>query len=93
MTHDRHTQDGPRRLTILKLPAVSYFVDLRLGQFRDVQDPGDCIDFSSEEGRQLCRQANIVTCGRCGAHVIVSSRLRADELNCVRCMAPIEPQR
>ena len=81
---------GPRMLPILRLSEASYFIDLQLGQFRDIEDPGNYTDFDSQDGRQMCQQANVVSCSKCGAHIIVSSRLRTDALNCVRCMTPLE---
>ena len=81
---------GPRILPILRLAEVSYSMDLQLGQFRDIEGPGNYTDFDSQDGRQMCQQANVVSCSKCGAHVIVSSRLRTDGLNCVRCMTPLE---
>ena len=80
---------GPRMLPVLRLAEASYYIDLQLGQFRDIEDPGNYIDFDSQDGRRMLQQANVVSCSKCGAHIIVSSRLRTDALNCVRCMTPL----
>ncbi len=90
MGNKKNRYKGPSFLPILRLPGISYFIDLQLGQFRDVENPGDYHDFDSEEGRRMRQQANVVTCSRCNANMIVSGRLKADGLNCVRCMTPIE---
>jgi len=91
MGKDNHgSWQGPRMLPILRLPEAGYFIDLQLGQFRDIEDPGNYIGFETEEGRRMCQQANVLSCSKCGAHIIVSSRLRTDWLNCVRCMTPLE---
>ena len=90
MGNERKSYQGPRYLTVLRLPGISYFIDLQLGQFRDVENPCNYIDFDSDDGRRLCRQANVISCRKCRARVIVSSRFRADELSCIRCMTPVE---
>ena len=90
MGNRKNSYQGPRHLTVLRLPGISYFIDLQLGQFRDVENPCNYIDFDSEDGRRLCQQANVISCRRCRAHMIVSSRLLADGLACVRCVTPIE---
>jgi len=81
---------GPARLAILTLPGRQYFIDLRLGQFRNVEDPGDYVPFDSEEGGQLCRLANVVSCRHCRTHVIVSRWLREGPMRCVRCGLVVE---
>ena len=89
--NEKNSYDGPRQLAMLKLPEASYFIDLQLGQFRDVENPGNYIDFDSDEGRRLCQQANVISCRRCRARMIVSSRLLTDRLTCIRCIiTPIE---
>ena len=92
MGNGKNLYQGPRHLTVLRLPGISYFIDLQLGQLRDVENPCNYIDFDSEDGRRLCQQANVISCRRCRAHMIVSSRLRTDELSCMRCMTPIEQE-
>ena len=90
MGNEKNSYEGPRHLTVLRLPGISYFIDLQLGQFRDVDNPGNYIDFDSDDGRRLCQQANVISCRKCRAHMIVSRRLFANELTCVRCMTPLE---
>jgi hypothetical protein len=69
-------QYGPRR----------YFADLRLRQFRDVEDPHNYIDFASEQGQQRCRQAGIAVCPECGMAAIISPSAFEEELWCMRCL-------
>ena len=74
-------QYGPRR----------YFADLRLRQFRDVENPHDYIDFASERGQHMCRQAGIIVCPECGFSAIVSPALDRESLRCVSCLELIVP--
>ena len=74
-------QSGPRR----------YFADLRLRQFRDVDNPHDYIDFCSEQGQHMCDRAGIIVCPECGVSVIVSPSLDRERLRCVSCLALIVP--
>ena len=92
MGNEKNRYKGPNFLTVLKLPGISYFIDLRLGQFRDIENPCNFYDFNSEDGRRRCQQANVITCKKCNTHMIVSVRMKTCGLNCVRCIAPIEPE-
>lgn len=91
MINDKKTYNGPRRLPVLALPKHSYYIDLVLGQFRDVENAYIFIDFDSEEGGLMCDTGNIVTCPACGTHMIVTSRIRATGFHCVQCLRRIPP--
>ena len=63
---------GPMALPIVQYGRQRYFADLLLGQFRDINDPHRFVDFDSEQGRLMCRQAGVAWCSECGMGVIVS---------------------
>lgn len=90
MVHRREEFAGVVRLAMLTLPDRRYFIDLRLGQFRDTQNPGDFVAFESQEGRQLCCIGNVVSCRHCHTHVIVSTWLRKGPMRCMRCGLVVE---
>lgn len=43
----------PRMLPIVEYDGRSWFMDARLGQFRDVWNPSHFVDFDTEEGRRM----------------------------------------
>ena len=72
------------------LPTISiggkgYFVDLEARLFRETMNPGNYVDFDSVRGKELRRQAGVVTCLSCGASVIVPISIMGNRLRCVRC--------
>ena len=73
-----------RVLPVARLNDAAYFIDLRLRQFRETMNPGSYVDFDSVEGRQMCRQAGVATCLRCGMSVIAPANVD-DDLRCMRC--------
>lgn len=66
-----------------------YFVDLRRGQFREIENPANYFDFDSEQGRQMRRQSGMVTCPACGVSVIIPTAWKNDELRCMGCFARV----
>ena len=80
---------GPWVLPQIQHGSTRYFADLRLRQFRDVQDPHNYIDFASEQGQQMCRQAGIIVCSECGMAMLVSPSSFEAELWCMRCLDSI----
>lgn len=82
-------EHGPRVLPVLWMGEKRWWIDLRLGEFRTVGPPLECVGFDSDEGRRLCRLASVVECPRCGTNVIVPGHLADEELRCVRCLAVI----
>ena len=91
MTGENQTKQEcwPKVLPMVYLGTKTWFVDLRLRQFRDVSDPYDYVDFASDRGRQMCDQANIISCPDCGARFIVPGVWRHTDLTCVLCMASL----
>ena len=71
------------------LPTVlgsrAYFIDLGLRLFRETMEPGKYVDFDSVKGQEMCREAGVFTCMRCGTSVIVGAESLDEELRCVRC--------
>lgn len=80
---------GPWMLPMVCYRTRRYFVDLRLRQFRDVENPHNFFDFEGEQGRQMCRHEGVTICPMCGMGAIVSTTLRNEELRCMRCLARI----
>ena len=73
------------QLPRFRLGDTDYFADLRLGEFRRVDDPGASIVFDSPEGMTCCGMAGIVTCRRCDVNALVSGAVGADGIRCERC--------
>lgn len=82
---------GPRILPVVQCGPTGYFADLRLRQFRDIDNPHNYVDFDSEQGRVMCKQTGILWCSECGMSVIVSKVLEQQNLRCMQCMSLIEP--
>ena len=74
-----------RVLPVLWTSQGQFFIDLRLREFRRTVNPHERIEFSSDRGRQLCRQANIVSCSRCKISFIVPGHLTDGILVCMDC--------
>jgi len=54
MTQDTERGNGlPRRLPIVRIDNVCWFVDVRLRQFRDVTNPHNYVDFDSDAGERM----------------------------------------
>ena len=66
---------GPWTLPIVRYEATMYFADLRLRQFRDINNPHNCVDFDSELGRRMCVQSGVIICPECGTAAIFSPAL------------------
>ena len=80
----------PKVLPMIRLGPKTYFVDLRLRQFREVSNPYDYVDFESGEGKQMCDQANIVSCSDCRVSIIVTGMWRREDLSCIRCLSVLQ---
>ena len=50
---EEKTKDGgsPSVLPVVQYGPTQYFVDLRLRQFRNIDNPDDCVDYDSERAR------------------------------------------
>jgi hypothetical protein len=90
MSVANNEQPGVRCLPIATLPTGRYFVDLRLGEFRQVEIPFSVVRFGSDAGQDMCRRANVVSCPSCGTHVIAPGTTRQGEFYCVRCLHRID---
>ena len=77
----------PKVLPMIQLGTKSYFVDLRLRQFREASDPYVYVEFGSDTGRRMCNRANIVSCPDCGLSIIIPGVWRGQDLSCIRCLA------
>ena len=83
---------GPWALPIVQDEATMYFADLRLRQFRQINNPHNYVDFDSEEGRKMYEQTGIVVCRECRMAAIISTALDRKELRCMNCLALIVPR-
>ena len=82
---------GPRILPVVQCGPTRYFADLRLRQFRDIENPHNYVDFDSEQGRVMCKQTGILWCSECGMSVIISKMFEQQSLRCMQCMSLIVP--
>jgi len=82
---------GPWVLPQVQYGPTRYFADLRLRQFREVDNPHNYVEFASEEGQLMCQQAGIIVCPQCGVSAIVSAALDREKLRCVSCLELIVP--
>ena len=82
---------GPWALPVVRNGLTSYFADLRLRQFRDVNNPHNYVDFDSEQGRLICRQSGIISCSQCETSFIVSPALDTEKLRCMWCFSLLVP--
>ena len=82
---------GPRVLPVVQYGQTRYFADLRLAQFRDIENPHNYVEFNSEQGRLICRQTGVIWCSECGMSAIVSKVSEQQNLRCMQCMSLIEP--
>ena len=92
MESEQDVFGGPWALPIVQVGPTQYFADLRLRQFRDVNNPHNYVDFDSEQGRHMCERTAIVVCRECRTAAIVSTALKRDELRCMYCLALIVPR-
>jgi hypothetical protein len=92
MEKKREEAGGPWVLPMVQHGPTQYFTDLRLRQFRNVQNPHEYVDFDSEQGRQMCEQAGIVVCRECQMAAIISPAIDRKELRCMNCLALIVPR-
>lgn len=81
---------GPRVLPVVHYGSKWYFADLRLGQFREIKNPHNYIDFDCKQGLTMCRQAGIVRCSECRMSVVVPTAFEDEKLRCMRCFSSIE---
>ncbi len=82
---------GLRVLPVVQHGQTRYFADLRLAQFRDIENPHNYVAFDSEQGRLICRQTGVIRCPKYGMSVIISRASEQQNLRCMQCMSSIEP--
>ena len=82
---------GPRVLPVVQYGQTKYFADLRLAQFRDIENPHKYVDFDSRQGRLMCKQTCVIWCPECGMAVLISKVFEQQELRCMQCMDFIVP--
>lgn len=82
---------GPRVLPVVHYDTKAYFADLFLGQFRDIENPHNFVDFDSEQGRLMCSQTGVIWCPECRMSVIVSKAFEQQRLRCMQCLCMLEP--
>jgi hypothetical protein len=79
-------------LPVIQIGPRQYAADLRLRQFRNVKNPGEFVDFDSEQGRKMCEQAGIVVCRECQMAALIWPAAGRKELRCMNCLALIVPR-
>lgn len=67
---------------VLEQGVARYIVDLKLQHFRQLSSPYEAIEFESQQGRELCTAAGIVTCCQCESSAMVANRAN---VHCPRC--------
>ena len=80
---------GPQMLPLFLMDGKRYFADLRMREFRIIGGSLQSIGFDSDKGRRMCLQTGIVTCGKCGMSVMLSSFYHDRELCCMNCYHPL----
>ena len=83
--------DGPLALPIVRFENLSYFADLRLGEFRPVDGPLESIALGSDKGRRICSCNGIIQCPNCGTSIIIGRPDDIEKLRCVRCFNLLVP--
>ena len=83
------TDGGPWVLPIVVYGGVQYFADLRLRQFRNINNPFDSVDFDTEQGQLMCQHNGVVHCQRCRTAFIIPRIVQDKHIFCVLCSASI----
>jgi len=84
MSKNEFAEKSPRRLQIVKIRGVTYFVDVRLQEIRDVTRPWTAIQFDSEKAEKLLwSQFFLFDCPRCLEPVLLSEK--EEPVICTRC--------
>lgn len=79
-------------MPIVRVGPMQYFTDLRLRQFRDINNPHNYVDFDSEQGRQMCERTGVVQCPECRMTAIIPTTMDRKELRCMNCLALVVPR-
>jgi len=75
----------PKRLPMVRLQNVEYFVDFRLREFRDVSNPSNYIKFDTENGKRMCMECWRLECSQCGQIAVVPRDIKEHEIACIKC--------
>ena len=78
-------------LPIIRHEETMFFADLRLREFRDVNNPHNCVDFVCERGQRMRRENGVIMCSHCGTAAIVSPASDKEKLRCVQCFSLTMP--
>jgi hypothetical protein len=94
MRMEKETEDAgsPWVLPVVQHGLTQYFVDLRLRQFKSVENPHEYVDFNCETGRRMYEESGIVVCRECQMAAIISPAVDRKELRCMNCLALIVPR-
>ena len=83
-------RSGPRRLPTVYVDGETYYIDLRLRQFRTAAPPfkpSEFIEFESERGRRMLDECVMLECPGCGQASVVSRK--PSDAECLRCGQPL----
>jgi hypothetical protein len=81
---------GPFWLPIVIRRDFAYFADLKLRQFRRVDNYLDCIEFDSPKGQTLLKKFGFVECPYCTQRAAVRLSRKPKKICCVRCLETYE---
>jgi len=80
----------PRRLPIVRLDGVDYFIDERLQELRAVWNPHRRIEFHSPQGVAMLPRTGIVLCPVCGHEFgVLLAHAPGEEMVCPRCQTVV----
>ena len=80
----------PRELPIVQWQGLDYFVDGRLNQFREVDNPHNFIDFDTMVGGQMCHELHVMKCPHCKLDELMYTEDDGNSLECSRCGTEFE---
>jgi len=73
------------RLPMVNLHGIDYVVDLRLREFREINQPICFIRFNSETGRRMLDECLMEVCPHCGRVSVVSVHSEETGVECGKC--------
>ena len=74
----------PHQFPGVNVHDVNYFIDVRLNQFRQVDNPHNFIDFDTEKGQRMYSKCTIMECPACGIDELFHED-EAGNMVCSRC--------
>ena len=83
-TTRQHHEPLPGMLPMVIVEGTAYFVDERLQELREVENPAISVPFDSPHGCRLRRSAGLVSCPDCGTMNIAHAP-NADRFPCQAC--------